>query len=355
MIILPVFAYVIMNSTGWAEQAASATGVLDSISTDLDDTMRKQLTTTVALTRILPVGLIGGFCAVMLAAFISTHDTYLHAWGSIFIQDVYMPFCKKPLSSKQHMSLLKKSIFGVAVFIFLFSLLFPQDTYIFMFFAITGTMWIGGAGAVIIGGLYWKRGTTTAAYSAIILGIVLAVLGLVVPKIWEDFPLNMQHIMGIAMGLCSITYVSVSLLGKRHVHNMDKLLHRGEYAVAEDESAVTKEQTTGWRKRLGINSNFTRGDTILYLCLGGWSLLGSIWAIVWTLYNIVFGAGVEAWSMYWKYYVWSGFILAIFTTIWFTCGGFLNLKEMFHRLATMRRDEHDDGTVVKESDDEIQE
>ena len=73
------------------------------------------------LSEVLPVGLLGAFAALMLAAFISTHDTYLHSWGSIFIQDVIMPFRKKPFEKDEHIKVLRYSIFGVAIFIFLFS------------------------------------------------------------------------------------------------------------------------------------------------------------------------------------------------------------------------------------------
>ena len=46
---------------------------------------------------VFPKILLGLMCAAMLGAFISTHDTYLHSWGSMFIQDVVLPFRKKPL------------------------------------------------------------------------------------------------------------------------------------------------------------------------------------------------------------------------------------------------------------------
>ena len=55
---------------------------------------------------------------------------------------------------------LRVAIFGVCLFIFLFSLLFSQQQDILMFFALTGTIYLGWAGSAIIGGLYWKRGTT---------------------------------------------------------------------------------------------------------------------------------------------------------------------------------------------------
>ena len=54
------------------------------------------------------------------------------------------------------------------------SLLFPLKDFIFMFFALTSAIYLGGAGAVIIGGLYWKRGTAEAAWTALILGTVMA-------------------------------------------------------------------------------------------------------------------------------------------------------------------------------------
>jgi hypothetical protein len=36
------------------------------------------------------------------------------------------------------------------------------------------------------------------------------------------------------MGTASVIYVLVSLLGKKQEFNMDKMLHRGKYAVQSD-------------------------------------------------------------------------------------------------------------------------
>ena len=102
----------------------------------------------------------------MFAAFISTHDTYLHSWGSIFIQDVVMPFRKTPLSPRAHLRLLRGGVVAVAVFIFLFSLFYKQSQAILLFFALTGAIFAGWSGSVIIGGLYTRWGTTPAAWAA---------------------------------------------------------------------------------------------------------------------------------------------------------------------------------------------
>jgi SSS family solute:Na+ symporter len=151
LLFVPIILYTVMHHPDFTH---IATSVESAISGAGNEAIQSQLRGPLVLARLLPVGLMGAFAAVMLAAFISTHDTYLHSWGSIFIQDVIMPFRKKRLSQKQHLRLLRWSILGVAIFIFFFSLLFQQSEYIFLFFAITGAIFAGGSGAVIIGGLY---------------------------------------------------------------------------------------------------------------------------------------------------------------------------------------------------------
>ena len=114
------------------------------------------------LSTVLPVGLLGAFAALMLAAFVSTRDTYLHSWATILVQDVIMPFRNKPFDKDTHLKVLRYAILGVAIFIFLFSLLFQQNQKIALFLQLQ-QLSLPGTGAVIIGGLYWKRGTTNAA------------------------------------------------------------------------------------------------------------------------------------------------------------------------------------------------
>ena len=113
MFLVPVLVYVLMNHPDYQHIADSVNASLASLSSD---TLQGQMRAPFVLSEILPVGLIGAFAALMLAAFISTHDTYLHSWGSIFIQDVIMPFRKKPFDKETHIKVLRYSIFGVAVF-----------------------------------------------------------------------------------------------------------------------------------------------------------------------------------------------------------------------------------------------
>ena len=261
VLVVPIVAYTILHHPDFASRATYVNDVLASAESE---TLRNQLRVPIVLTAILPVGLMGAFAAVMLAAFISTHDTYLHSWGSIFIQDVVMPFRKTPLSKEQHLRVLRLSIFGVAVFIFLFSLLFQQSQYIALFFAITGAIFAGGSGSVLIGGLYWKRGTTAAAWSAMCIGSGIAVTGIVMHQVVDDFFINGQMFWGIAMAASSATYILVSLLGKRTEFDLDALLHRGRHASDSETSVVDMVQSRGL-KMLGMTKEFTRSDKAVYV------------------------------------------------------------------------------------------
>ena len=81
--------------------------------------------------------------------------------------------------------------------IFLWSWLMPTRDYILMFFALSGAIWNAGAGACIIGGLYWRRGNATGAAAALVTGATTSLLALCA-QIWlgtERFTLNGQEIL----------------------------------------------------------------------------------------------------------------------------------------------------------------
>ena len=107
MFLVPVLVYVYMNHPDFQSVADSVNASLSTMPTD---TLRSQMRAPFVLSEVLPVGLLGAFAALMLAAFISTHDTYLHSWGSIFIQDVIMPFRKKPFEKEELIAEINKVI-----------------------------------------------------------------------------------------------------------------------------------------------------------------------------------------------------------------------------------------------------
>jgi solute:Na+ symporter, SSS family len=353
-VILAVCAYTLMHHGDWAPQAAAVNHTLGTISADPENVLRQQAVTVLCLRYFLPLGLLGAFGGIMLAAFIGNHDTYLHSWGSIFVQDVILPFRKERLSTAGHLRLLRWSIFGVALFIFLFSLFFPQTGAILLFFSLTGTLFLGGAGTIIVLGLYWKRGTTAAAWAALAMGWVLFAFGIYVELIWPKshsgaaFPLNAQWRFFLAMLVSIVAYVAISLLGRKQVFNLDKMLHRGEYARADDATIVTDRKVRGWQAALGINRDFTRLDKVVYLIVSYWSFLWGIIFCAVLLYRSAFSISAQAWAGFWHFYVWMAIVLCTVTTVWLSIGGLMDLKKMFHRLRTMVRDHRDDGEIVAE-------
>ena len=341
VLIVPVIAYTVLHHPDFAAQA---TTVNDLLARAESETIRNQLRGPAVLVTMLPAGLLGAFAAVMLTAFVSTHDTYLHSWGSIFIQDVVMPIRRKPFTPEQHMLALRWSIVGVAVFIFLFSLLFQQSQYIWLFFAITGAIFAGGSGAVLIGGLYWKRGTTAAAWSAMLTGSSIAVGGIIIHQLVDDFPVNGQEFWGIAMAASTIVYVAVSLLGPKRTFDLDRLLHRGSHALEGEMEIVGATPSRGFRV-LGVGREFTRGDRVLYLVTYAWVGAWTLVFIVGTVINLARDVDDAAWAGFWQGYVYLMVVVSSVVVLWFAIGGFRDIRAMLGRLAVMRRDDQDDGWV----------
>ena len=349
---LPLVAYMIMHHPDYADWAKQINAQLALIP---DEQVRDQMVTPLTMTLYMPVGLMGAFAAVMFAAFITTHDTYLHSWGSIFVQDIYLPWTGKEMEPKAHLRLLRYSIFGVGVFIVMFSSFYSQTQDILLFFALTGAFWLGGAGIVIVGGLYTSWGTTTGAFAALTSGTILATTGMLLEHFCEDwfgfdFPLTGQEVYFYAMLVAVSMYVLFSKLGTRTVFNIDKLLHRGEYVVESDHEATggvaVAKQKWNWQTALGITDEFSRGDKIIYgITVGKAILFFGLWVGM-TIAVYTVGVSKEGWATY-HYYVNAMFFIAtsFIVMVWLSIGGVRDLFRLYRDLQTAQRDLTDDGTV----------
>lgn len=354
---VPIVAYTVLNHPQYAHVVEAISPALQSAETEA---IRSQLKGPLVLQQMLPVGLIGAFVALMLAASITTFNSYLHSWGSILVQDVIIPLRGRPLETKSHLRALRLAILFVAVFIFFFSLIFKQTQYIFLFFAVTGAIFAGGSGAVIIGGLYWKRGTAPAAWAAMTAGSAVAVGGIIVHQIDENFPVNGQEFWALAMGISAITFILVSLAGRKEPFNLDRLLHRGRYAdrgsSTESRAPEPGEGWSGFRARLWnalkFGSEFTRGDRAIYVANYVWTVCWFLVFVIGTIYNLSHEVSDDAWMRFWKVYVGIHVGLSVGTVVWFSTGGVLDLKKMLNRLQTRKRDHLDDGFVRAKRGDE---
>ena len=131
----------------------------------------------VFLSQILPAGFIGIIAAGMLAAFMSTHDSYLLCWSSVLTQDVVAPWFKKGLSSKTRLLLARFFVVAVGIFILVWGLWYPLGQDLWDYMAISGAVYFSGAIALLVFGLYWKRASKVGAYLALICGFG-AIVGL---------------------------------------------------------------------------------------------------------------------------------------------------------------------------------
>ena len=351
-------------------------------------TLFNQLRLPVALRHILPGSLIGVFILLMLMLMVSTDDTRIFSSSATIVQDIIIPLRKTPLTPEMHIRVVKLLTVFVCVFFFFGSIFMTQLDYINLYFTIVGAMWSGGAGAVMLGGLYTRFGTTAGAYASILTGAVVSGGGMLVQRNWPDyvypflekmgmipflsrlletlsgpfepwilwrmdpvkFPVNSKEIMFIAMILSIAMYGIVSRLTCRRPFNLDRMLHRGKYAVDGEVKHFEKLTFRNvFRKIIGITPDYTLGDKCIAWGTFIWSFgisfgLFYMGTIIW---NAFYRWPIQWWG--WRLFIISvvvGCIVAMISMVWFLIGGIIDMKQMFRDLAARTQvNDLDNGMV----------
>lgn len=353
--------------------AAGAQVVHDLVNQMPDANTQRQMLMPTALAHLLPMGIKGLLCSIILMGVVSGDGMHLHSWGSILIQDVILPLRKVAMTPRQHIRMLRWSVIGVAAFAFCFGALFTQTDYVVMWFQVTTAIYVGGAGAAIIGGLYWSRGTTAGAWAGLLTGSILSAAGILLQQKWvwaavsgqlvawfpnsqflqdhlDEFPFNGMVISFYATLAAVAAYVIVSMTTCRVPHDMDRLLHRGQYAVESDrETPDAQPRTRSLVARLmGIDEEFTRVDRWIAGGIFWWSMAWFFIFIVGSAAYLIHPWSDMAWAHYWGFaMIWLPLIIGVITTVWFTIGGVRDLRIFFQRLRNETSDVSDDGTVEK--------
>ena len=179
------------------------------------------------LGRILPVGLVGLISAAMIAAFMSTHDSYLLCWSSVITQDIVAPLLKGKLATSARILLTRVLIVVIGLYILFWGLFYEGGDDIWDYMAITGAIFFTGAMPLLIGGLYWRGASSAGAFCCLLAGSS-AVFGLGplrdgtlkaakhnFPALYEAF--HLEHVTGAHVGLATVAFatavfVFVSLL-----------------------------------------------------------------------------------------------------------------------------------------------
>jgi solute:Na+ symporter, SSS family len=331
---------------------------------------QRQQAPFMALADMLPMGVKGLLLVVMIMGLIAGDGNHIISWSSVFVQDCVMPFRRKPFSQAQHMTVLRLGAIGVAAVAFCISLVLPLSTPIWIWWSVTGAIYNGGAGAILIGGLYWKRGTVQGAWSAVLLGLPLSLATVTISNNWWNTKTMLLHAgfpAAISSGFwlsffvsvfCILAYVSVSWLTCVTPYDIKNRLARGH----EDVDGPVKRQPL-FKRLIGIDEHFTSSDRLIAILIFSYAMV-MVGLVVFMVFwqfgmprlldlagyapSVAEGLrlGKHGWAVLWLSIgiVIPG-VIAIVTMVWFSIGTVVDMKKFFKIMAVRIRDEHDDGTV----------
>jgi hypothetical protein len=143
-----------------------------------------------------------------------------------------------------------------------------------------------------------------------------------------------QILTFVAIVLAASSYVLVSLFGPRREHDLDKLLHRGAYEV-EDDAVLEKTRHAPWLEKLGFDPEFTGRDKWITLVTIAWPLVWTLIFVVGTLYNFSVDVPAETWLAWWHGWIWFTFGTGCVIMMWFSIGGFRDLRALFRHLRSV--------------------
>lgn len=325
---------------------------------------------------------------------VSTDDTRIFDSTNTWIQDFILPFFKKPPSQRTHLMMFKCGVILMGVIFWCGSYFLAQMDYINMFVSIACSIWIAGAGIVVTGGLYWRRGTSAGAYAALAAGGLLALAGILIQRNWQTgvypwlvangldtglrhmleriphwlhihpivdwevsdelwpvkFPINSTEIGFIADLVAYFLYITISLATCREPFNLERMLHRGKWAGADEKKEIHTRLT--WKTLLNhfvsITPEYTRGDKIIT-----WFVF--FYTVFYKFLLVFVGAYIASQTFHWGVKQWSDyffvitlavpFVLGIGTTVWFTIGSIIDIRRLFRDLENRTRDALDNGMV----------
>jgi len=351
-------------------------------------TLYHQLMLPMTMRHVLPVGLFGLFMLLMVMLMISTDDSRIFSGALTTVQDIIMPFISTSLSPQRHILLVRLVSIGIGIAFFCGSFFMAQLDYINLFCIITTSIWLGGAGPMMIGGLYTRFGTTAGAYASLISGIVISGGGILLQRYWAGliypflakqgwtepvgvlletvssplapyivwqmdpvkFPINSNEIFFLSMVTGIILYCGISFLTCRKPFNLDRMLHRGIYGERQEQQPVRKAR--GVRALLnrlaGIDEQYSHGDKVIawsvFLYAFGYTFMGTFIAVI--VWNWLMPWPLEYWSYYFlTVQLLVPSVVAAITSVWFLIGGIVDLRRMFRDLAARIDNPFDNGMV----------
>ena len=354
-------------------------------------TLYYQLSMSVTMRNLLPSGLFGLFCLLLFLAMVSTDDTRIYSAALTIAQDCVLPFKKKPFTPKGHVWMIRIVSICIGIFFLFGSCLMKQLDYIQMYVALVCSMFTRGAGPVMVFGLYSRFGTTAGAWAALLTSTVLSVAYAWIQRSWADVvcpfiknhnmydgldsvlqvlskpfggyidwkmddvkcPVNPVEFAFFLSLFTLILYVVVSLLTCKKPFNLERMLHRGKYALGEQRNLKLEWNAKSiFKNIIGITPEYTKGDRAIAYSVFIYSF---VYGFCIMFLGVVIWNQISPWKLeYWSwYFIFGNFIVAglisIVSTLWFGIGGVMGLFELFRDLkARTTTNDLDDGRVEGE-------
>ena len=353
-------------------------------------TLYHQMMIAVSMRHVLPHGLIGMFCLLMIMAMVSTDDSRIYSAAGTIAQDVVLPLCRNPLTPRQHIMMIRLVSVGIGVVFFFGSFYMAQLDYIQLFVTLMTMMWLGGCGPVMILGLYSRFGNVWGAWTSLLTGMGFGLGSIFLQRQWASLvypwldarglvpavgdlltavsrplnpyvvwemnpvkcPINSYELYLMTMLVTLFLYCAVSVITNigKEKFNLDRMLHRGAYAIDGERKIRTDWSFRGViAKLVGITPEYTGVDKFLAWFLFVYSIIYRFF-LAFVLVLIV--NAITPFSTWWwgNYFLYTHMVIpgtvAVFTTVWFTIGGVRDMRRLFRDLKNRKEvDVLDDGRV----------
>ena len=348
-------------------------------------TLYFQMMTAVGMRHMMPPGLSGLFCLLLIMAMISTDDTRIFSAALTITQDVVMPFIKKPLTPIQHLWVIRAVAIGVGIVFYIGSTMMSQLDYINLFVSTMTAMWVG-AGSMIMLGLYTRFGTTKGAWSSLLTSCGMALVYIGMKQYWTDlyaFLERMKWLDGftaVVQGLSKpfepivvwrvnpykcfmnayefnliavltslVVYIVVSKLTCKEPFNLDRMLHRGKYNL---DNLNQTQSAWSWKtifgKLIGVTPEYSFWDRVIAYSIFGYSI---VYQFIGTFVVIVIWNLFQRWPVSWwsSYFIITSLIvpgiITVIVTFWFGIGSVKDIIQLFRDLKTRKINFLDNGQV----------
>lgn len=187
---------------GMFARAAAMQGLLGGAITDAEKGLPMLLST------ILPVGLMGLMLSAYFSAILSTADSCLMAASGNVVSDILQRFFRIDTNEKSFLRISQLVTLGIGVVALLLATAMTSVLDLMLY---SYSFMVSGLLVPVIGALFWKRGTATAAFWSMLIGGTTTVA-----LSMSNIPMPLQldaNVFGILASL--VVFVALSLSGGR--------------------------------------------------------------------------------------------------------------------------------------------